>query len=77
MPNPCFSCPADVPPEAGLPGTAQSGLDEPRRMPWSCYSYPIMCFSYPDDMPFGGGSRDIGPAPLPGPRKMPLTCFSY
>jgi hypothetical protein len=76
MPNTCFSCPADGPP-GSAPGTAQSGLGDPRRMPWSCYSYPAMCFSYPDDMPPGGRHRDIGPAPLPGLREMPSVCFRY
>ena len=72
----CFSYPADVP--AGIPDRdgAQAAGRDLRRMPYPCYSYPMMCFSYPDDGPRGGNS-DLAQPPGPSLRGMPMTCFRY
>ena len=73
MPLTCYSYTADsqpAPPSA--PGPVQEA-----RMPFTCYSYPMMCFSYPDDEPRGGGDPSAAPPPSPGLRQMPYTCFRY
>ncbi len=51
MPNPCYSYPADMPPDGTNKGPARAARRGLREMPYSCYSYPIMCVSYPEDPP--------------------------
>jgi hypothetical protein len=89
MPNPCFSYPADVPP--GI-RNGDASLRAPRRMPYSCFSYPIACFSNPADVPRGMpyscfscpadvpqgvGTRSAPRSAPPGLRRMPGSCFNY
>jgi hypothetical protein len=64
MPWSCFSYPSDMPPGTETRNAAQPILRDSRRMPITCYSYPVVswCFSYdPGDVP----------------RRMPYTCYSY
>jgi hypothetical protein len=61
--GPCFSYPSDVPPGTGTRNAAQPGLRDPRRMPFSCFSYPV--------------SRRFSCDPGDVPRRMPFTCYSY
>ena len=64
MPFPCFSYPADVPPD--------TRKRDPRSIGYPCFSYPKICFSYPDDVtPGTGGSRAVQPPPDS------KLCFSY
>jgi hypothetical protein len=79
MPYICFSYSADVPPSARNRAAGQAALRDLRRMPHSCFTYPVYaCFSYPADVPPGTRNRDIMPPALPGLRRMPvLPCFSY
>jgi hypothetical protein len=73
MPWSCYNYPAARPDrDAG-----QAARRDLRRMPATCYSYPMMCLSYPDDMPQGRNPGVVGSAP-PGLRQMPSsTCFRY
>jgi hypothetical protein len=74
----CFSYPADVPPGAGIGGVSRRPRPGVRRMPLTCYSYPLSCFAYPDDMPSATGHGDASQPPPPGMRRMPSsTCFRY
>jgi hypothetical protein len=77
MPQMCFSYPSDVPPGVKSRNAARSAPPGLRRMPYSCFSYPIICFSYPDDMPTGTGNRDAVEPSLRDPRRTPYTCFRY
>jgi hypothetical protein len=90
MPAMCFSYPADVPP--GI-RNGNAALRDPRRMPYSCFSYPVSCFSnpadmprgmpvapcfsYPADMPTGVRTRSAPRPAPPGLRRMPGSCFNY
>lgn len=74
MPLSCYSYPA------GTPGrdAARAARRDLRRMPVTCYSYPLICFSYPDDMPPGGGNPAADHPPPPGLRRLPAgSCFRY
>jgi hypothetical protein len=73
MPWTCFSYSPDVPPGPGELGAVQPTLLGTRRMPLTCYSYPLSCFSYPDDMPSAIGNREAAQAVLPGLRRMPYS----
>ncbi len=77
MPYTCFSYSADLPPSAGDRSAAQAALRDLRRMPASCFSYPIACFSYPSDVLPGITNRDAAQPGLRDPRRMPATCFRY
>lgn len=71
MPLSCYSYPARTPGR----DAARAARRDLRRMPASCYSYPMMCFSYPESTPQGGGSP-IADRPPPGLRRMPFgSCF--
>jgi len=73
MPWSCYSYPAGTPDR----GTGQAARRDLRRMPSTCYGYPLICFSYPDATPRGGGSP-IADRPPPGLRRMPFgSCFRY
>jgi hypothetical protein len=82
MPNPCYSYPAEPPPESASRGAARAAPRDPRKMGYPCFSYPLMCFSYPSmcfsypgDVPLDAIGRDAEPPPL---RRMPFgTCFRY
>jgi hypothetical protein len=76
MPFTCYGYPADGPARIPGRGQAQAVRRDLRRMPYPCYSYPMMCFSYPDDEPRGGGDSGAAQPPSPGLR-MPSTCFRY
>ena len=75
MPHMCFSYPPEVPPDSQNLSAARPAPAGLRRMPFPCFSYPIMCFGYPDDVPLG--NRDAAQPTVPGPRSMPLICFRY
>ena len=64
---PCFAYPSDTP--QAVPG--------PRRMPYPCFSYPLICFSYPADEPLGNRSRGGAQPISPELRGMPVPCFRY
>jgi hypothetical protein len=55
---PCFAYPSDIP----------QAVSSPRRMPYPCFSYPLMCFSY---------QADTAQPTAPERRTMPHSCFSY
>ena len=66
MPNPCYSYPADMPPDGTNKGPARAARRGLREMPYSCYSYPIMCVSYPEDVtPAAGSCRGAAVPPFP------------
>ena len=71
MPFPCFSYPADLPPNVTSRGAAQRVPRGPAREP----GYP--CFSYPDDVPPGTGNRGGAQPGSPELRRMPYPCFRY
>ena len=78
MPFPCFSYPADLPPNVTSRGAAQRVPRGPGREPgYPCFSYPLICFSYPDDVPPGTGNRDGAQPGSPELRRMPYPCFRY
>jgi hypothetical protein len=92
MPWTCFSYSADMPgirtSKAARP--APPGL---RRMPETCFWYPVTCFSdpadvprsmpvapcfsYPADMPTGVRPRRAPRSAPRGLRRMPNSCFNY
>ena len=76
MPYACFSYRADV------RADAQPSLRDPRRMPNSCFSYPVSCFSNPVvSWCFSYDPVSVPrrmPSALPGLRRMPgVSCFRY
>ena len=76
MPYTCFSFPAEMPPGAGNRDAARAALGDVRRMPFPCFSYPIMCFSYPAETLIGNG--DAAQPELGGLRRMPnVVGFRY
>ena len=75
---PCFSYPADLPPNVTSRGAAQRAPRGSGTVPgYPCFSYPIMCFGYPDDVPPGNGNRDGAQPTSPEVRSMPYPCFRY
>jgi hypothetical protein len=77
MPNICFSYPSDVPPGSQNRSAAQPVPVGLRRMPYSCFRYPLPCFSYPDNVLAGIRNRDAAEPTSRDPRTMPSTCFRY
>lgn len=76
MPYTCFSFPAEMPPGTGNRDAARAALGDVRRMPFPCFSYPLMCFSYPPETLIGNGGA-AQPEP-DGLRRMPnVVCFRY
>lgn len=74
----CFSHPSDVPPGATPRVGAQAAPRGLRKMPYTCYSFPLMCFSYPDEVSQLIPDRDTAPTAPPGLRRMPSSiCFRY
>lgn len=74
MPYTCFSFPAEMPPGTGNRDAARAALGDVRRMPFPCFSYPLMCFSYPPETLIGNGGA-AQPEP-DGLRRMPnVVCF--
>lgn len=73
----CFGYPADVPLGAMQRAHGQAALRGLRKMPQTCYSFPLICFSYPGDMSPASPDRDAVPIAPPGLRRMPLSCFHY
>jgi hypothetical protein len=83
---PCFSYPADLPPGSGrisgypcfaYPSDIPQVVSSPRRMPYSCFSYPLMFFSYPADVAPGSGNCDTAQPTSLEVRSMPYPCFRY
>jgi hypothetical protein len=78
VPMTCYGYPADLPPGAAKDAGAQAALSGARKMPFSCYSYPIMCVSYPAVASRVIQDRAAAPTAPPGLRRMTYsTCFRY